>query len=291
VASEIALYPNLNFNDPAFRALFRDVRFRRALSLAADRRTLNRSLFFGLAEERANAALVESPLFHGDRATAWTAHDPAQANALLDELGLEQRAGDGTRLLPDGRRLEIVIESAGERPVEADAMELLAEAWAEVGIRLIHRPLDRDILRNTAYRGDAMMPIWYGWDNGIPTPSTPPDELAPVDQANFAWPMWGQHFQTSGGAGEPPDMPEAVKLLELHRAWAHSGSTEERQRIWDEMLAIHADQVFVIGLVSGVPQPIAVSNRLVNVPDDAIFAWDPGAHLGIHRMDEFFFAD
>lgn len=291
VGSEIALYPNLNYNDPAFRALFRDARFRRALSLAADRRTINRSLFFGLGQEWTNAALPESPLHEPAHAVSWAAHDPAAAGALLDELGLDQRAGDGTRLLPDGRRLDIVVESAGERPVEADAMELLAEAWAEVGIRLIHRPLDRDILRNTAYRGDAMMPIWYGWDNGIPTPSTPPDALAPVDQANFTWPMWGQHFQTSGGAGEPPDLPEAEALLDLHRAWTRSENEAEQADIWREMLAIHADQVFVIGLVSGVPQPIAVSKRLVNVPEEAIFAWDPGAHLGIHRMDEFFFAD
>jgi peptide/nickel transport system substrate-binding protein len=27
------------------------------------------------------------------------------------------------------------------------------------------------------------------------------------------------------------------------------------------------------------------------VPQKAIWAWDPGAHMGVHRMDEFFFAD
>jgi peptide/nickel transport system substrate-binding protein len=63
-----------------------------------------------------------------------------------------------------------------------------------------------------------------------------------------------------------------------------------RAEIWRRMLAIHADQVFVIGLVSGVPQPVAVSRRLANVPAEAIYAWDPGAHLGIHRMDEFHLA-
>jgi peptide/nickel transport system substrate-binding protein len=55
------------------------------------------------------------------------------------------------------------------------------------------------------------------------------------------------------------------------------------------MLDIHADQVFVIGLVSGVPQPVAVSQKLMNVPAEAIYAWDPGAHLGILRPDEFWF--
>ena len=35
---------------------------------------------------------------------AWIAHDPDQANALLDEVGLTERDDDGIRLLPDGRR-------------------------------------------------------------------------------------------------------------------------------------------------------------------------------------------
>jgi peptide/nickel transport system substrate-binding protein len=290
-AAEIALYPNLNTADRGFRALFRDVRFRRALSLAVDRRTINKSLYYGMAQERAVAALEPSPFFDAAAATAWAAHDPVQANALLDEIGLATRASDGTRLLPDGRRLEVVVESAGERQEEADALELLAEAWREVGVRLIYRPLDRDILRNAAYSGEAMMPVWSGWDNGIPTPDAPPIALAPVDQANFSWPMWGQHYQTHGAAGEPPDLPEAQRLLELHEAWNGSASDDARSAIWREMLAIHADQVFAIGLVAGAPQPVAVSKRLRNVPAKAIYAWDPGAHLGVHRMDEFFFTD
>jgi peptide/nickel transport system substrate-binding protein len=291
VGSEIALYPNLNYTDPAFRALFREPRFRRALSLGADRRTINRAVFFGMAEERGNAVLEQSPFFDSGHALAWAAHDPEAANGLLDEIGLAARDGDGTRRLADGRRLEIVAESAGERQEESDAMRLLAEAWAEIGVRLIHRPLDRDMLRNRACRGQSMMPVWFGWDNGIPTAELPPDGLAPVEQANFSWPKWGEHFQTGGAAGEPPDLPAARELLDLHRAWSRSDSDGERAAIWRRMLAIHAEQVFVIGLLSAVPQPVAVSRRLVNVPEAAIWAREPGAHLGIHRMDEFFFVD
>jgi peptide/nickel transport system substrate-binding protein len=55
------------------------------------------------------------------------------------------------------------------------------------------------------------------------------------------------------------------------------------------MLEINADQVFSIGVVAGVPQPIAVSDELKNVPPDAIYNWEPGAQLGIHRPDTFWF--
>ena len=288
-ASEIALYPNMNYEDAAFRELFRNADFRRALSLAVDRKAINKSLYYGLAKERAVAPLQRSPFYSDARAHAWANYDPEKAGAMLDALGLEARDGDGTRLLPDGRRLEIVVESAGERNAESDALELVAESWREVGVKLIYRPLDRDILRNSAYQGSAMMPVWYGWKNGIPTPETPPDDLAPVDQANFSWPMWGQHFQTRGKAGEPPAIAPAQRLLELHHAWMEARDEEGREAAWNEMLDIHADQVFAIGLISAAPQPIIVNNRLKNVPKQAIWTWDPGAHMGVHRMDEFYF--
>jgi peptide/nickel transport system substrate-binding protein len=45
--ARIALYPNLNVNDEVYRTLFRDVRFRRALSLAIHRHEINQVVFFG----------------------------------------------------------------------------------------------------------------------------------------------------------------------------------------------------------------------------------------------------
>ena len=37
------------------------------------------------------------------------------------------------------------------------------------------------------------------------------------------------------------------------------------------------------------PQPIVVNNALRNVPEVATWAWEPGAHFGVHRIDEFWF--
>lgn len=290
-ASEIALFPNQNYEDPAFRDLFRTADFRRALSLGVDRRAINKSIYYGLAKERGMVPLDLSPFFDLEQAERWATYDPDRASAMLDALGLDKRGSDDIRLLPDGRSLELVVESAGERGAESDALELVAESWRDIGIKLIYRPLDRDILRNSAYQGASMMPVWFGWNNGLPSADTPPTELAPVDQANFSWPMWGQHFQTQGAAGEPPDTPESARLLALFNEWSAATDEEGRATAWREMIEIHADQVFGIGLVSAAPQPVVVSNRLRNVPKKAIWAWDPGAHLGVHRMDEFFFSN
>ncbi|MFI4987394.1 MAG: ABC transporter substrate-binding protein, partial [Alphaproteobacteria bacterium] len=45
--SQIALYPNLNVKDAGWRRVVRDVRFRRALSLAINRHEINKVVYFG----------------------------------------------------------------------------------------------------------------------------------------------------------------------------------------------------------------------------------------------------
>ncbi|MEM1075368.1 MAG: ABC transporter substrate-binding protein [Pseudomonadota bacterium] len=288
-ANQITIYPNLNFADPVWREIMRDARFRRALSLGIDRRMINRALYFGLATEGGMTALPASPLHDTAHLYRWSVYYPAKANALLDEMGLTERRADGIRLLPDGRPMEFVIETAGERQEVENALAIVTDTWREVGIKLVMRPLDRDILRNRVYSGLSMAAVWYGWDNGLPQAYTPPEYLAPTHQEFFAWPKWGQYYQTGGDVGEPPDMPSAKRLMELNKAWEKTQSIERRKAIWHEMLGIHANEQFGIGILSQAPQPVVVSNKLRNVPEDGKWAWDPGAHFGIHRMDEFYY--
>jgi peptide/nickel transport system substrate-binding protein len=47
--------------------------------------------------------------------------------------------------------------------------------------------------------------------------------------------------------------------------------------------------VFSIGVIAGVPQPIAARPQLHNLPEEAIYNWEPGAQLGIYRPDTFWF--
>ena len=291
VASQIAIYPNLNYEDDVWRNVLRDVRVRRALSLAIDRQTINQALYFKLAHPAAMSVLPASPFYNEENAQAWAQFDVDQANALLDEAGLGQRDKNGIRLLPDGRPMELVIETAGERQEVENALQIVTDTWRDIGVKLVMRPLDRDILRNRVFAGNTMASVWYGWDNGIPQVYTSPLYVAPTDQVFLSWPKWGQHYQTGGGSGEPPDLPEAQRLLELAHDWQIATDDDQRRAAWEAMLKIHAEQVYAIGILNGAPQPIVVSNRLRNVPQQAMWAWDPGAHFGVHRPDEFFFAD
>ena len=130
--SNVTLYPNLTTKDPVWRALNRDVRYRRALSLAIDRHQINQVVFFGLAHEGANSVLPASPLFKADYQNAYAIHDVKDANRLLDEIGLTKRDSDGFRLLPDGRPLTVIVDTSGLTSEEPDVLELIRGKSARV---------------------------------------------------------------------------------------------------------------------------------------------------------------
>lgn len=290
IGSQMAIYPNLNANDPIWRDLMRDVRFRRALSLAIDREEINQVIYFGLVRSSANTVLPKSPLYKEAYANAWTNFDLDQANGLLDDIGLTERNKQGLRLLPDGRPMEVVIHSAGESTEQTDLMELIHDTWLKLGIKIFTKPSQREIFRERLYSGEALMSIWTGLDNGLPTADSPPTELAPTNQTQPQWPVWGQFFETAGLTGSAPDLPAAARLAELLQAWRDAADKNAREEVWHQMLALHAEQLFSIGTVNAVPQPIVIHSRLRNVPEEGVYAWAPGAYFGMYRPDTFWLA-
>jgi peptide/nickel transport system substrate-binding protein len=287
--AHLAIYPNLNAQDEVWRKLFRDVRFRRALSLGIDRDEINQIMYYGLGMGGNNTVLPQSPLYQPEFRETWASYDPERANALLDEIGLTERSDDGLRLLPDGRPMELVVETAGEESEQSDVLELVAEDWLALGIKIHTRPSQREVFRNRIFSGETLMSIWYGLENGIPTAEMSPAEFAPTNQQQLQWPKWGQYFETKGQAGEAPDTPEAIKLLELFDEWRGARTNEERRKVWEAMLAIYSDQVYSIGVISGVMQPVSARTTLRNLPDEAVYNWEPGAQFGIYRPDTFWF--
>lgn len=287
--SHMALYPNLNVKDPVFRELLRDLRFRRALSLAIHRHEINQVVYFGLVDESNNTILEEGPMYRPEYQSAWIDYDLETANRLLDEIGLEQRDERGVRLLPDGRPLEILVQTAGESTEQTDVLELIHDSWLEAGIKLYSIPSTREVFRNRIFSGDAIMSIWSGMENGIPNADSSPAELAPTSKYQYQWPQWGAYYESRGQSGEPPELPAARELVELNNRWARAESYEQRLDIWHRMLEIHRENMFTIGIVNHVPHPVVVNNHLRNVPQKGFYDFSPGAYFGLYKPDTFWF--
>src|SRR3546814_303648 len=184
---------------------------------------------------------------------------------------------------------DVCSSDLGENTEESDVLELIRDSWRQIGVKLFTKPSQREVLRNRIFAGDTVMAIWYGSENGIPTSYSSPEEFVPIHQMSLQWPKWGQYAETNGAAGEPVDMPAAKRLLELYDAWAAARSREEKVAAWQEILQIHAEKIYTIGIVAQVPQPVVVAGTLRNVPVEGIFNWDPGAQFGIYRPERFWF--
>jgi peptide/nickel transport system substrate-binding protein len=272
-----------------WQELLREADFRRALSLAIERKTINQLVFHGLGIEAANSVLRESPLYHPDFATAWAVHAPEAANALLDGLGLERRAVDGRRLLPDGRPLDLTIATTAERPSRLEVLRFVVEAWSALGIEARIETMPRHELRQRALDGDITMSAWKGLENGVPGPNWPPSELVPSEAVQLGWPAWGLYVESGGYRGLPVDMPDVARLIFLRKAWETAESRADRAAAWQALLAWHAENVFSIGTVHAVPQPVVRRQALRNVPEDAIYNWEPGAYFGLYQPPAFWF--
>jgi peptide/nickel transport system substrate-binding protein len=287
--ARVALFPDLNNIDPVMRDLFRNADFRRALSVAIDRDDINNTIFYGVAFPSNNTVLPESELFKDEYQTTWTQYDPDLANQLLDGIGLTNRNSDGIRLMSDGRPLQIVVETAGEEVEQTDVLELVRDHWHKVGVELFIKPSQREVFYSRINAGETQMSVWWGLENAMLKPSMSPAEFSPLSPDQFQWPMWGLWAQTSGQMGEEPDLDTVKELMKLKEEWGTAPDDAARADAWHKILALWTDQVFTIGIVSGVEQLVIVSNKLKNVPEHGTYNFDPGAYFGVYRPDTFFF--
>ena len=284
--SELALYPNLNAADPVWRTLMRDLRFRRALSLAIDRRAINQALYGGAGKPRANTLLRDSPLFDPDAQNAWAEYDIARAQELMDAVGLKLDKNYGLRRLPDGRILSLLVATRGS-PAELQVLRMIQETWRKIGVELmIGAPLP-SAFQDRILAGKTVMSIAEGLADGLATPAMDPAEFAPSDEDQLQWPQWGLYQESGGSKGQPIDLPAAAQLASLWKSWRDAGKEADKTKAWRQIVKLAADQLFTIGIVGEVPQPVASNPRLRNLPDRDFYNWEPGAYFGLYQPDVF----
>lgn len=102
---------NQTVKDLDKRALFQDIRFREALSIAVDRNLMNNTLMNGQSSPQ-QAGPAAGTLGHNPEwLTKWIEYDVDRANALLDELTepWDRKPGTFRKMKGTDRDLEIVI--------------------------------------------------------------------------------------------------------------------------------------------------------------------------------------
>lgn len=88
-------------------------------------------------------------------------YDPAKAKSILDAAGFVDRDGDGYRETPQGKKLNIPINTNTENSYRVRAAEVICSQLKKVGINAYVEPLISDIASNKIYKDrDFYMVIW-----------------------------------------------------------------------------------------------------------------------------------
>ena len=112
-------------------------------------------------DRRRRATTCASTSRSGVRRIPTPSYDPAEANRILDSIGLDRRNADGVRLLANGEPLHMVLtfgapgdgDSAGGNPAVL-THELVKEYWEAVGASIQLSPLDGDSIRAAETAGE-----------------------------------------------------------------------------------------------------------------------------------------
>ena len=154
-------------------------------------------------------------------------------------------------------------------------------------IRLFAKPLQLTLFRRRVFSGETLMSIDKGIENGLATAAMSPWEFAPTSQQQLRMAEMGSVLRDEG-KGRRNSQSAICNAAEgtLRRLARYSTPADDQSRIWHDMLQIWADETFSIGTVAGVLQPVVVSEKLRNVPEEGFYNWDPGAFFGIFKPDD-----
>ena len=266
--SGIGIALNLSYSeDPVIGDLLRTVDFRRALSMALDRSQINETFFVGVGIPSAAVPGPENKYYPGDDyKTKWATLDLAQANSLLDKVGLTQKDSAGYRLRKDGKRLTLTFMAVDRLVDQAQLGEIIKQSWAKIGVDLTVETVASALAQQRIPANLAQMTI-----NNVGTeePWLSPGFQTPIGGGFSAimGPTYAQWINTGGKQGVEPfkEMKDAIALFDKGRTVA---TADERVQIGKDLTKLAVDNVFSIGIVSAdLTAGIRIAkNNMGNIP-------------------------
>ncbi len=248
----IGFFLNLTYEDPVWREVVRDVRFRRAINMAMLRPEMIETVYFGRADP--------PQWIPGE-------YDPKEANRLLDEMGLDQRNSQGYRLGPDGEQFEILLEYYEATPEWTPVAELLAASFEEVGLRTTLKQISSELWQQRD-SGNTLMAS-MDWTNPPLVPYLQQDYL-PDDQPSYGI-LWSEWHNSDGRSGEePPEWIKEIFEIDKELSQINPNNRDEAREIEEKLDEWMYEYVPQFPITSGVPNVIIIPTNLGNFAHDGL---------------------
>jgi peptide/nickel transport system substrate-binding protein len=133
------------FVDPVKLKWFRNTKFRQAVSYAIDRDAIIRSVYAGRGVPNYGFITPGNKKWYNSNIPKYP-YDVEKARALLKEIGIEDRAGDGTLTDADGNKVEIVLNTNVGNGAREKTAVLIAADLQKLGIHIIPQPIEFNTL-------------------------------------------------------------------------------------------------------------------------------------------------
>jgi len=242
---------NYSNPDPVWRKIVWDRRFREALNLAINRKEIIDAVYNGFA----------SP----SRITP-SEYNPTKANQILDSMGLNKRDADGWRLRPDGKRMELLIETSAPSTDFIPLCELLVENWKSIGIYTTMKYVDSSLLgqRVQANQTQVVVSTWFD----LPVIEGNPymiDWVVLNDRAKISAGFYDWYTSFGKKGMEPPAAFKPIFTL-YGKMKASTTPTEIKKYLETWKKTIH-DTLFLLVPVEDIMIPLIVNEKLGNVPE------------------------
>jgi hypothetical protein len=183
--------------------------------------------------------------------------------------------------MDNGERVSFAVDVIPTLYVEwVDAMELIVDYWADLGIEVTSNPMERTIFYERGDSNEFDVQIWNA-PGGLDPYLSPRNVMAVHPQGSRFALEWARWYTSGGRQGEEPN-ESMMKRLDLFAEYKATADPERQRELFAAIHDEAADAFEVIGIVTD-PDRIGIkSKRLRNVPESMPRAWmypNPGPTL------------
>lgn len=265
--SSCGLEFNQGYRDLQYRALFQNIDFRHAVSIATDREEINEILYNGMLQPAQFAAPKGTGDYIEGAPEKWVEYDIAAANELMDQVeGVSKELNaDGYRTFVggehDGQAITIEVETRANAPSDAQLVALLAKYYKGIGIQLVESSNTDNNARNERYyAGDVYMAA-VNSSSGSFNIMLRPDAVA-ANRNNCAF--VGKYGLEHADALTPEPGSAMEVLVNATKDLVSASKLEDLQDAARRVAQAHYDYTWVIGFLVSSDTYHALSNRVHN---------------------------
>jgi peptide/nickel transport system substrate-binding protein len=233
--------------------LYRNQKFRQAVSFAIDREGLANTVFAGRAVPIYAFVSPENKYWYSDKIMKYP-YDPVRARQMLSEIGLKDNNGDGLLEDSEGHTVEMRINTNASNSQRVDTATLIAKNLRDVGIKASPAPIAFQSLNEIMQSTFDFDAIASGWG------ANPP--LGPGSTTNILLSSAPQH--SCFALQQSPSTEWEARIDQLVQQITTSLDKEDRRRLYAEIQQIWSEQLPEIDLVCQ-REAVAYKNKFGNL--------------------------